>query len=64
MLDGTTHLRAADGNHRPMSADTDRDAAADSLRRLDALATDLNAEVWVGHDPEDWARFGGPGRIG
>ena len=46
-----------------MSADTDRQAASASLRRLDALARELDAEVWVGHDPDDWARFGAPGRV-
>ena len=59
----TAHLRPALETGRPMSADTDRARAADSLARLTRLARELDAEVWVGHDPDDWARFGGPGLV-
>ena len=59
----TAHLRSALSTGRAMSADTDRAAAADSLARLVRLAAELDAEVWVGHDPDDWSRFGGAGLV-
>jgi N-acyl homoserine lactone hydrolase len=34
-----------------------------SLHRLRAVAGEHDAEIWVAHDPDDWARFGAPGEI-
>lgn len=59
----TAHLRGALTTRAPMSADTDRALAAASLDRLVALAETHDAELWVTHDPDDWARFGGAGEI-
>lgn len=59
----TAHLRSAVETPAPMGADTDPDAAVASLHRVRAVADERGAEVWVAHDPADWARFGAPGRI-
>ena len=59
----TAHLRGALRTGAPMSADTDKAAAARSLARLGEVAAREGAEVWVGHDPDDWERFGAPGPV-
>jgi len=32
-------------------------AAVNSIRRLKTLADSLDAQVWLTHDPHDWAKF-------
>lgn len=59
----TAHLRGAVEDPAPMSADTDPDPAVASLHRLRAVADEADAEAWVAHDPDGWARFGAPGEI-
>ncbi len=59
----TAHLRGALTTRAPMSADTDRAQARASLDRLVALARTHDAELWVTHDPDDWARYGAPGEV-
>lgn len=59
----TAHLHSALDTLAPMGADTDPDAAVTSLRRLRGIAESHDAEVWVAHDPDDWAHFGAPGEI-
>lgn len=59
----TAHLRSALETRAPMGADTDRDAAVRSLGRVVDVARETGADIWVGHDPDDWERFGAPGPI-
>jgi N-acyl homoserine lactone hydrolase len=51
----TVHLR--DGYARCLNYCLDYDslAARRSMRRLQALSEALEAQVWIGHDPGDWA---------
>ena len=60
----TAHLHSALESPAPMGADTDRDAAVRSLERLNRVAAEHDAQVWVGHDPDDWVRFDAPGPVG
>lgn len=60
----TTHLRSALHDPAPMPTDTDRATALASLHRMIDLARAHGAELWVTHDPDDWADFGAPGEIG
>lgn len=55
----TAHLHEALERPAPMAADTVRSEALTSLQRLIGLAGTHDADVWVTHDPEDWARFSG-----
>lgn len=41
--------------------DVDSVTARASLRRLLEIERAADAQVWIGHDPDDWARFGGAG---
>jgi glyoxylase-like metal-dependent hydrolase (beta-lactamase superfamily II) len=38
---------------RPLIHDSDQDQARASIRRIKQIAADKNAEVWIGHDPDD-----------
>ena len=60
----TAHLREALERLAPMEADADQEAAVRSLEAINRIAAENDAEVWVGHDPDDWQRFGAPGLIG
>lgn len=60
----TAHLREALDRRAPMDADADKDAAVRSLEAVHRIASENDAEVWVGHDPDDWERFGAPGLVG
>ncbi|GAA4874089.1 N-acyl homoserine lactonase family protein [Actinomycetospora straminea] len=53
----TAHLHEALKRPAPMAADTDREQALASLHRLIGLAATHGADVWVTHDPDDWARL-------
>ena len=57
----TVHVRAAYGAEAALSHDTDQARA--SIRRIKQIAADENAEVWIGHDPDDWAAYDAPARI-
>lgn len=57
-----THFRDGFEMRSPDPHDWDGATALASLQRLDALA-DEGVELWIGHDPDDWARFGAPGDI-
>jgi N-acyl homoserine lactone hydrolase len=51
----TVHLR--DGYEQALNYCLDYDslAARRSMRRLQSLSSSLEAQVWIGHDPGDWA---------
>ena len=53
----TVHLRAALEGVIPMPYDSDTVASLNSIRRVKALRIALEAEIWISHDPEDWAQF-------
>lgn len=55
-----THLRCGLTALSPDPEDWDPAIAIDSLRRIQRYA-DQGAEVWIGHDPDDWVHFGAPG---
>ena len=59
-----THLRAGWERMLPMGFDYSTDRAVASLQRLARLADATGARVWINHDPDDWAAFGGAGQIG
>lgn len=48
------HIRAGLGG-LPMPNDWSAEATKHSVARMKALAKANNAQLWVGHDPEDWA---------
>ncbi|MCW2528849.1 MAG: beta-lactamase domain protein [Pseudonocardiales bacterium] len=58
-----THLRFGWINGVHMGFDFSGEQAIRSLQRLRRIADAEAAAVWINHDPDDWARFGGPGRI-
>jgi N-acyl homoserine lactone hydrolase len=53
----TAHLRAGLEGDRPMPSDWNTLEAVRSIRKLKQAARSLNADIWMLHDPEDWARF-------
>lgn len=53
------HIRAAFERELTHPVDVDTASALRSLRRLKRLAEAEQAQVWIAHDPEDWARFSG-----
>lgn len=55
------HTRAAYDAEIHYHGDVDSVAARASLRRLAGLLREEDAQVWIAHDPDDWARFGGAG---
>lgn len=52
------HTRAAFESAAPFPLDQDSTSAIRSIERLRTLRDRSGAEVWVGHDPDDWHRFG------
>ena len=52
------HTRAAFESASPFPLDQDSTAAVRSIERLRALRDRSGAEVWIGHDPDDWLRYG------
>ncbi|MER5539971.1 N-acyl homoserine lactonase family protein [Streptomyces mirabilis] len=58
----TVHVRAAYDTEAVLAYDTDQQQARESIRRVKSLAIDTGAEVWIGHDIEDWRRYKAPGR--
>lgn len=54
----TVHLRWNLENLYPMPFDVNNQDAVQSLRRLKMLTESNDANVWISHDPEDWAQFG------
>lgn len=55
------HTRAAYDAETHYHGDMDSVSARASLRRLAGLLRAEDAELWIAHDPEDWARFDGAG---
>lgn len=55
------HTRGAFDTELHYPGDVDSLAARASLRRLATLARDQAADIWICHDPDDWAAFGGAG---
>jgi N-acyl homoserine lactone hydrolase len=55
------HTRAALEGEVAYPGDVDTVVARRSLRKLSHLAQVHAADVWINHDPEDWARYGGAG---
>jgi len=43
----------------PCPVDMNASASMQSIRRINQLASAHEAEIWVMHDPDDWARLGG-----
>lgn len=56
------HLRYALQNRMPMGADWNTETAVRSIDKITMAAEAVGAEVWIGHDPEDWAEFTAGGR--
>ncbi|GAA4803639.1 N-acyl homoserine lactonase family protein [Tomitella cavernea] len=52
------HARAALDSETAYQGDVDTLTARRSIRRMKKLAADTGADIWVCHDPDDWARFG------
>ncbi|MQA17213.1 MAG: MBL fold metallo-hydrolase [Pseudonocardiaceae bacterium] len=58
MLTGdTVHVREALDNELPMPSDYSTKTAVDSVRRLAQLSAADDADIWIAHDPQDWAKF-------
>lgn len=55
------HTRHAYDSEIHYHGDVDSVAARASLRHLARLGQEHDAGVWICHDPDDWARFGGAG---
>jgi glyoxylase-like metal-dependent hydrolase (beta-lactamase superfamily II) len=51
------HLRAALAREYPFPIDADTASALRSIRRIKLLRDAEDAQVWIGHDPEDWAEL-------
>jgi N-acyl homoserine lactone hydrolase len=56
----TVHVRAAYEAEAALVHDTDQEQARASIRRMKQIAAAESAEVWIGHDPQDWAAYGAP----
>ncbi|WP_280457240.1 N-acyl homoserine lactonase family protein [Nocardia carnea] len=52
------HTRAALESASPFPLDHDSASAVRSIERLRAVGDRFGADIWVGHDPDDWHRFG------
>ncbi|GAA4815338.1 N-acyl homoserine lactonase family protein [Tomitella cavernea] len=52
------HARGALETEAAYQGDVDTLTARASIRRLKTIAADARAEIWVCHDPDDWARYG------
>lgn len=55
------HTRGAFDAEIHYHGDVDSVAARRSLRKLAHLERVNDAQVWIGHDPEDWEKYGGAG---
>jgi N-acyl homoserine lactone hydrolase len=53
----TAHLRSGYEKDLPMPSDHNTLQSVQSIRRLKQIAKALNAQVWMTHDPSDWAEF-------
>jgi N-acyl homoserine lactone hydrolase len=53
----TVHIRAQLETLAPTATDLDPHLAVDSLRRIKQIRDKGEAQVWVMHDPEDWAEL-------
>lgn len=53
-----SHTRAAFKSACPFPLDQDSTAAVSSIKRLQSIQQESGAEVWIGHDPDDWDTFG------
>ena len=56
------HTRDAYEHEVHYHGDVDSVAARASLRRLRGIIDEERAELWIVHDPDDWARYAGEGR--
>lgn len=52
----TVHLRSALAGDLPMPSDFNTQQAVDSIRRLRQISIANDADVWIAHDPDDWAQ--------
>ena len=43
----------------PCPVDLDHASAGRSIARVKQVSTAHDADIWIMHDPEDWARYGG-----
>lgn len=57
------HTRAEYEGEVAYKGDHDTVTARATLRKMKFLEQTLPADVWINHDPSDWARFGGAGEI-
>lgn len=55
------HTRLAYDTVSPFALDQDLDEAVRSIERLHQLQQQSGADLWIGHDPDDWHKYG-PGR--
>jgi N-acyl homoserine lactone hydrolase len=51
------HLRAAVEKTMPMGTDWNTAESVRSIRRMKRLAASTPAEIWIGHDPQDWEHY-------
>lgn len=56
------HLRAAIEKTMPMGGDWNTSESVRSIRRMVQLSKSIPAEIWIGHDPQDWAHYTRDGR--
>ncbi|UEA58945.1 N-acyl homoserine lactonase family protein [Gordonia otitidis] len=55
----TVHLREALDREAPDPHDWDAEVGRHSIQTVKQLRDTEQARVWIAHDPEDWAEFGG-----
>jgi len=55
----TVHMRSAWDGDLQMPADYSGKLAVQSISKLKRIARAHEARVWIGHDADDWTRFGG-----
>lgn len=64
MISGdAVHHRVDLENEQAYRGDHDTVTARASLRKMIHLAALHDADVWINHDPQDWADFGGAGLV-
>ncbi|MEV6362326.1 N-acyl homoserine lactonase family protein [Nocardia asteroides] len=59
----TVHLRSGLQYECPCPVDYNAHQAIESIQRIKQLAASQNAQIWVLHDPDDWAKFAAAGAI-
>lgn len=56
------HLRAAIRKTMPMGGDWNTAESVRSIQRMLRLSRSLSADIWIGHDPQDWDHYTRTGR--